>query len=152
MIEPWVSFNVFNARHNVSFLRSLFVLGQALCLLAKVFFLFFIRNRLCCGCANLEPWCLPREFFSIYILVIVLSLISLEFNFLRYHILALNSILINSHLRWRIFAIILLNKKIRVLVRVKSAIAVSTVEMLILVHKGLSLVWHVVFEKSISCE
>jgi hypothetical protein len=69
------------------------------------------------------------------VLEIVLHLANLGLYFLRYHILALPPIRIHSYLGWRIFAIILLDEKIRVLIGIRSVIAVPAVELLVLVHE-----------------
>ncbi len=68
-------------------------------------------------------------------LEIVLQLANLGLYFLRYHILALPPIRIHSYLGRRIFAIILLDEEIRVLIGIRSAIAVPAVELLVLVHE-----------------
>ena len=47
---------------------------------------------------------------------------------------------------------ILLYEEIRVLIGIRSAITVPAVELLVLVHKRLALVLHVVFKKPVSSE
>ena len=95
---------------------------------------------------------MPDKFLGIHVLEIVLNLTNLGLHFLRYHILALPPIRIHSYLGRRIFAIILLYEEIRVLIGIRSAITVPAVELLVLVHKRLALVLHVVFEKPVSSE